>query len=106
MNEIRLALPPTTKILFGRKGDLMIVALLFCNVALVFFCFGTFSYYIENALFETSQNIYLFGASVLYFVAARRADDPASKIFWLALSVFCMSVRFREMDPRGTDLEY
>ncbi len=106
MSEIGLAFRPTTKILFGRKGDVSMATLFLVNVAIVYFCFGTFDYYIENALFEFCQNAYLFASAGLYFVAARRAGDPVSRLFWLALCMFCMSVLFREMDPRGTDLEF
>tara|TARA_R110002124_G_scaffold1051_1_gene5494 strand:- start:1121 stop:1744 length:624 start_codon:yes stop_codon:yes gene_type:complete len=106
MSDIRVESPPTTKILFGRKGDMSMAMLFLGNGIILYFCFGTFAYYIENALFEACQDIYLFGAGVLYFVAAHRSGDPVSKLFWLALCMSCMSVLFRELDPRGTNVEF
>lgn len=106
MNDIRLDVRPTTKTLFGRKGDMSMAMLFVGNVAISYLCYGQFGYYTENALFELSQDVYLFSASVLYFVAARRSGDPVSRLFWLALCMFCMSVLFREMDPRGTNIEF
>ncbi|MES1989410.1 MAG: hypothetical protein V4441_00480 [Pseudomonadota bacterium] len=101
---VALALP-VAKPAFGARSDRLILA----GVALVcvqtYFCFGDISYYLENGLFEICQNFFLLMAAGLYFQAARTAPEHISRSFWLALTIFCMCILFRELDVRGTRFE-
>lgn len=88
-----------------RLGDLLVWSLIAVTAFQIWFCFGDITYYLENGLFELSQDGFLFAGAVLFFAAARRAPDRVSLLSLLALAMFCLSVLFREMDVRGTSLE-
>jgi len=96
---------PAARPVFGRAFDITILAFIVLVGVQTYYCFGDISYYLENGLFETCQNIFLFLGAVLYFQAARTAPDTVSRSFWLALTIFCMCILFRELDVRGTRLE-
>ncbi|MGV8995679.1 MAG: hypothetical protein ACOH12_01885 [Parvibaculaceae bacterium] len=96
---------PAVRPVFRRTSDVVIVLGVVIICVQTYYCFGDISYYLENGLFETCQNLFLFLAAVLYFQAARTAPDVVSRSFWLAMTIFCMCVLFREMDVRGTRLE-
>lgn len=96
---------PAAKPVFGRAFDFAIVAGVILVCAQIYFCFGDISYYLENGLFESCQNLFLLLGAVLYFQAARTAPDTVSRSFWLALTIFCMCILFRELDVRGTRYE-
>lgn len=98
-------LRPQTRPIFGPRFDLLMIAGILLAIVQSYLCFGDMSYYLENGLFETCQNIFLLLASVLYFQAARSAPEHVSRSFWLALSIFCMCILFREFDVVGTRFE-
>jgi hypothetical protein len=89
----------------GRLSDAVVVALFAGVCVTIYACFGNMSYYLENALFELSQDAFLFFAAVSFFVASRHMTDRLSRLFTLALTLFCLCILFREMDVRGTNLE-
>lgn len=105
MSEKQSAIMPSTSALFGRKGDFAAVALFTIVCLQTYVCFGTIAYYLENGLFETCQNLFLLAGAVFYFLAARRAPEAVSRSFWLALTIFCMCILFRELEIRGTRYE-
>jgi hypothetical protein len=71
----------------------------------LYYCAGDIGWYAENGLFELSQDAFLCGGAVLFFSAASRVRDRVSRLALLALTMFCLSILFREMDVRGTNLE-
>lgn len=74
-------------------------------LAVIYGSFGVMSYFLENALFELSQDIFLFCAAVCFFLASRHMADRAARLFTLGLMLFCLCILFREIDVRGTNLE-
>lgn len=88
-----------------RIGDGLIFLLFAATCFQIWFCFGDISYYLENGLFEVLQDTFLFAGAVAFFLTAVRARDRVSRLSLLALTMFCLSVLFREMDVRGTSLE-
>lgn len=74
-------------------------------LGVIYSCFGTMSYFLENALFEISQDTFLFFAAVGFFIASRHMAHRPAKLFALGLTLFCLCILFREMDIRGTNLE-
>jgi len=96
---------PAVRPVFGRVFDIAIVLGIILVCVQTYYCFGDISYYLENGLFESCQNIFLFMGAVLYFQAARTAPDTVSRSFWLALTIFCLCILFRELDVRNTRLE-
>ncbi len=67
--------------------------------------FGVMGYFLENAFFELSQDLFLFCAAVCFFLASRRMADRATRLFALGLTLFCLCILFREINVRGTNLE-
>ncbi|HEY4344599.1 MAG TPA: hypothetical protein VGN05_09665 [Parvibaculum sp.] len=88
-----------------RLGDVVAVLFLAIAIAETYFCYGDITYYLENHLFEWSQDLFLYMGAVLFFIASARAHDRVAQLSLLALTMFCLSILFREMDVRGTNLD-
>lgn len=88
-----------------RMGDLLALFVFAATCIQVWFCFGDIAWYTENNLFELSQDALLASGGGLFFIAAALADDRVSRLALLALTLFCLSILFREIDVRGTNLE-
>jgi hypothetical protein len=89
----------------GRATDALMIGLFAVVCFVTYDCFGVIGYYLENRLFEWSQDFFLFCAALCFFAASRHMADRAARLFTLGLTLFCMCILFREMDVRGTNLE-
>ncbi len=86
-------------------GDVLVALLFTITCFQIWFCFGDISWYAENNLFELSQDTFLAGGAALFFADAVQAVDRVSRLALLALTLFCLSILFRELDVRGTNLD-
>lgn len=86
-------------------GDALAALLFAITCFQIWFCFGDVSWYDENGLFELSQDAFLAAGAVLFFADAVLAVDRVSRLALLALTLFCLSILFREIDVRGTNLD-
>lgn len=93
--------------IYAQSGPNRVLALCLLVVTCVqiVVCFGTIDYYAENALFELSQDVFLFTGAALFFASAVRATNRVSRLALLGLTLFCLSILFRELDVRGTFAE-
>jgi len=89
----------------ARTSDGLVMALLVAAGCATHFLYGSEQYYGENALFESGQNLTLFGAVVAFYIAATRSGERACKSVMWGLTLTCMAMLLREIDVRGTDLE-
>ncbi|MCE9650623.1 MAG: hypothetical protein K8R18_13460 [Parvibaculum sp.] len=90
---------------FWRMADLSVALLFAATCFQLYYCTGDIRWYAENNLFELSQDAFLCGGAVLFFSAALWVRDRVSRLALLALTMFCLSILFREMDVRGTNLD-
>lgn len=86
-------------------GDVLAIVFFAMTCFQIWVCFGDIGWYLENSLFELGQDVFLAGGAALFFADALQAADRVSRLALLALTLFCLSILFREIDVRSTNLD-
>ncbi len=88
-----------------RTSDGLVMALLIAAGCATHLLYGSERFYGENALFESGQNLMLFGGVVAFYIATSRSRERACQLVMWGLTLICTIMLLREIDVRGTDLE-